>query len=101
VMVIEAPEQKVRANVFNVGDTTENYSKRMLMEEIQKQIPDAKAIYIEKTEDPRDYRVNCARIKNELGFMITKKVPDGVREIIKLMRSGIITDPHSQKFRNI
>jgi nucleoside-diphosphate-sugar epimerase len=101
VLVLEAPEEKVRANVFNVGDTTENYSKRMLMEAIQKQIPEAKAIYVEKTEDPRDYRVNCDKIKKELGFTITKKVPDGIREIIKLMRSGIITDAHSQKFRNI
>lgn len=101
VLVIEAPAEKVKANVFNVGTTTENYSKRMLMEEIQKQIPDAKAIYVEKTEDPRDYRVNCDKIKNELGFTITKRVPDGIREIAKLMQSGIITDPHSQKFRNI
>jgi nucleoside-diphosphate-sugar epimerase len=101
VLAMEAPEEKVRANVFNVGDTSENYSKRMLMEEIQKQIPEAKAIYVERTEDPRDYRVNCDKIKNELGFAITKRVPDGIREIIKLMRSGIITDAHSQKFRNI
>jgi len=98
---MEAPEEKVRANVFNVGDTSENYSKRMLMEEIQKQIPEAKAIYVEKTEDPRDYRVNCDKIKNQLGFTLTKKVPDGIREITKLMRSGIITDSFSQKFRNI
>lgn len=101
VLVMEAPEEKVRANVFNVGITSENYSKRMLMEEIQKQIPGAKAIYVEKTEDPRDYRVNCDKIKNELGFTITKKVPDGIREIIKLMRSGIISDTFSQKFRNV
>ena len=97
----EAAEQKGRANVFNVGDTSENYSKRMLMEEIQRQIPEAKAIYIDKTEDPRDYRVNCDKIRNELGFTITKKVADGVKEVITLMRSGIITDPYSQKFRNI
>jgi nucleoside-diphosphate-sugar epimerase len=101
MLIMESPEEKVRANVFNVGDTKENYSKRMLMEEIQKQLPDVKAIYVDKTEDPRDYRVNCDKIKNELGFTITKKVPDGIGEIIKLMKSGIITDPHSQKFRNI
>jgi nucleoside-diphosphate-sugar epimerase len=101
VLALEAPVEKVKAKVFNVGDTKENYSKRMLMEEIQKQIPDAKAIYVEKSEDPRDYRVNCDKIRDELGFTITKKVPDGVREIIKLMKSGIITDPHSEKFRNI
>lgn len=101
VLALEAPVEKVKANVFNVGDTTENYSKRMLMEEIQKQIPAAKAIYVEKTEDPRDYRVNCDKIKSDLGFTITKKVPDGIREIIKLMDSGMITDAYSQKFRNI
>jgi len=101
VLALEAPEAKVKANVFNVGDTTENYSKRMLMEEIQKQLPHAKAIYVERTEDPRDYRVNCDKIKNELGFSITKKVPDGIREIIKLMHSGIITDARAAKFSNI
>lgn len=101
ILALEAPIEKVKANVFNVGDTTENYTKRMLMEEIQKQIPTAKAIYVDKDEDPRDYRVNCDKIKNELGFSITKKVPDGIREIIKLMQSGIITDSYSSKFRNI
>ena len=100
ILAIEAPEEKVRASVFNVGDTSENYSKRMLMEEIQKQLPDARAIYVEKTEDPRDYRVNCDKIKKELGFTLTKKVPDGIREIIRLMKSGMITDAHSAKFRN-
>jgi len=101
VLALEANEGKVKSNVFNVGDTTESYSKRMLMEEIQKQIPAAKAIYVERTEDPRDYRVNCDKIKSDLGFAITKKVPDGIREIIKLMDSGMITDAYSQKFRNI
>jgi nucleoside-diphosphate-sugar epimerase len=101
MLVLKSPKKKVRANVFNVGDTKENYSKRMLMEEIQKQIPTAKAIYVEKTEDPRDYRVNCDKIKEELGFHITKKVPDGIREISKIMMNGLITDPMSAKFRNI
>lgn len=101
VLAMQSPEERVRASVFNVGDTRENYSKRMLMEEIQKQIPGAKAIYVDKTEDPRDYRVNCDKIRNDLGFAITKRVPDGIREIMKLVQSGMITDPHSQRFRNI
>jgi nucleoside-diphosphate-sugar epimerase len=101
VLVLEAPEEKVKSNVYNVGDTRENYTKRMLMEEIQKQLPEAKAVYVDRTEDPRDYRVNCDKIKNDLGFAITKRVPDGIREIIKLMKSGIISDPRSGKFSNI
>jgi nucleoside-diphosphate-sugar epimerase len=101
VQVLEAPEEKVRVNVFNVGDTNENYSKRMLMEEIQKQIPEARAIYVEKTEDPRDYRVNCDKIRDVLGFKITKKVPQGIEEIIKVINSKLINDPYGQKFKNI
>lgn len=101
VLVLESPEEKVRANVFNVGDTSENYQKGMIIKEVCKVVPDVKVHYVESNEDPRDYRVNFDKIKNELGFIITKKVPDGIKEIYTLVKTGIITDPYEQKFRNI
>lgn len=101
VLVLEMPEEKVRANVYNVGCTSENYQKGTIMKEVCKVVPNVKVNYVESTEDPRDYRVNFDKIKNELGFTITKKVPDGVKEIYTLVKSGIITDPFEQKFRNI
>ena len=101
VLVLESEEQKVRANVFNVGATEENYNKGMIIEEVCKVVPDTKVNYVEMDEDPRDYRVNFDKIKNELGYTITKTVPDGVQEIYTLLSTGIITDPFSQKFRNI
>jgi nucleoside-diphosphate-sugar epimerase len=101
IIALEANKEKVKTQVFNVGDTSENYSKRMLMEEIQKQIPTAKATYVDKTEDPRDYRVNCDKIREVLGFEITKRVPDGISEIATVIKSGLISDPYGQKFKNI
>ena len=101
VLVFESAEEKVRANVFNVGSTEENYNKGMIIEEVCKVVPHVKVHYIESTEDPRDYRVNFDKIKKELGFTITKKVPDGVKEIYTLLKTGIITDSFAQKFRNI
>ena len=101
VLVLESPEEKVRANVFNVGSTSENYRKGMIMDEVRKVVPGVKIHYVENAEDPRDYRVNFDKIKNELGYAITKKVPEGIREIYTLVKTGIITDPFSQKFRNI
>ena len=101
VLILESPEEKVRANVFNVGDTTENYQKGMIMEEVCKVVPNVKVNYVDSSEDPRDYRVNFDKIKNELGYSITKKVPDGVKEIYTLVKTGVITDPYEQKFRNI
>ncbi len=101
VLVLESPEEKIRANVFNVGTTEENYNKGMVIEEVCKVVPNVKVNYVEMNEDPRDYRVNFDKIKNELGFTITKTVPDGVKEIYTLLKTGIITDPFEQKFKNI
>lgn len=101
VLVLESDEEKVRANIFNVGSTDENYNKGMIIEEVCKVVPNTKVNYVEMNEDPRDYRVNFDKIKKELGFTITKKVPDGIKEIYTLLSTGIITDPYSQKFRNI
>lgn len=101
VLVLESEEKKVRANVFNVGDTNENYNKGMIIEEVCKVVPNSKVNYVDMDEDPRDYRVNFDKIKNELGYSITKTVPDGVREIYTLLSTGIITDPYAARFRNI
>ncbi|MBN8835540.1 MAG: epimerase [Niastella sp. SCN 39-18] len=100
ILVIESPEDKVRANVFNVGSTDENYNKGMIIEEVCKVVPNVKVNYVEMNEDPRDYRVNFDKIKNTLGYTITKKVPDGIKEIYTLLSTGIVTDSFAQKFRN-
>lgn len=101
ILVLESAEEKVRANVFNVGSTEENYNKGMIIEEVCKVVPNVKVHYVESSEDPRDYRVNFDKIKNELGYTITKKVPQGVKEIYTLIKTGIVTDSFGQKFRNI
>ena len=101
VLVFESEEEKVRANVFNVGITEENYSKGMIIEEVCKVVPNVQVNYVEMNEDPRDYRVNFDKIKNELGYTITKKVPDGVKEIYTLLKTGVVTDAFASKFSNI
>jgi len=101
VHVLESPKEKVRANVFGVGHTEENYQKGMIMREIMKVVPNAEAKFVDKSEDPRDYRVNFEKIKTELGFNITKTVPEGIKEIYHFVNSGIVRDTYSQKFRNI
>jgi nucleoside-diphosphate-sugar epimerase len=101
ILVLESEKEKVRANVFNVGTTEENYNKGMIIEEVCKVVPGVKVNYVEMNEDPRDYRVNFDKIRDELGYTITKRVPDGVKEIYTLLSTGIVTDSFAQKFRNI
>ena len=100
VLVLESEESKVRSNVYNVGTTDENYSKGMIIDEVCKVVPQVKVHYVEIEEDPRDYRVNFDKIKEELGYSITKKVPDGVKEIYGLLQAGTISDPFSSKYKN-
>lgn len=98
--VFDTEEEKVASEVFNVGDTSENYQKQMIINEILKQIPEGKVKYVHKEEDPRDYRVNFDKIKNQLGFKISKKVPEGITQIKTVVEQKFIADPDDQKFRN-
>ena len=100
ILVLESEKSKVKSQVFGVGDTKENYQKGMIIREINKLV-DGDIKYVAKDEDPRDYRVDFSKIKNELGFSISKTVPDGIKEIKKIVESGIITDCYSSKFKNI
>ena len=101
ITALQAPLEKVAFDVFNVGDTTENYQKQMIVDEIVRQITDAKIKYVKKNEDPRDYRVSFDKIADRLDFTITKKVPDGIAQIIQSVSDGFFPDPDKQEYRNI
>jgi nucleoside-diphosphate-sugar epimerase len=100
ITVLEAPSESVRGQVFNVGSTDQNYQKQQLVELIQPLAPEAKVEYVHKAEDPRDYRVSFARINGQLGFETTRGVPDGIREVARLVRSGVIQNFGDARFRN-
>ena len=101
ITVLNSKTEKVSHNVFNVGDTKENYTKKMLVNEIKKILPDSKIKYVKKDDDPRDYRVNCDKIKNELNFKVSMTVPDGILEIKRVIQEKLIQDPENQKYYNI
>tara|TARA_B100000787_G_scaffold169718_1_gene161928 strand:- start:1064 stop:2062 length:999 start_codon:yes stop_codon:yes gene_type:complete len=101
ITVLNSPNKKVAYNVFNVGDTKENYTKQMIVNEIKKILPNSKIKYVVKNDDPRDYRVNCDKIKNELGFKISMTVPDGIMEVKRIIQENLIKDPEDQRYYNI
>src|SRR3954451_13858500 len=53
--VLEAPLEAVRGEVFNVGDTRENYRKLDLVEQIRRQLDRGSVSFVHRDEDPRDY----------------------------------------------
>lgn len=101
VTILEADADKVDHDVFNVGDTSENYQKKMLVDEIIKVIPDAQIEYFAKEHDPRDFKVDFSKIRDRLNWQITKTVPDGIRELHRVLKNGLISDPYSAKYREV
>ncbi len=101
VTVIGSDASLVAFDVFNVGDTTENYQKKMIVDEIVKVLPDSKVKYVSKNEDPRDYRVSFEKINTKLGFKVMFKVPDGIKQIVKVLDDGFILNPDDNKYKNV
>jgi nucleoside-diphosphate-sugar epimerase len=99
-LVLAAPVEKVGAEVFNVGSNEQQFTKKMLVDLIQPLATDAKVEYVRKQEDPRDYRVNFDKIARVLNFRISRTVPEGVREVVDLVRAGLIKDFTEPGFRN-
>ena len=101
ILVLSCPRDKVQGHVFNVGDTQENYTKGQLAELVSSETEYAGEIkYVQKIEDPRDYRVSFDKIKEDLGFQITRTVQDGVKEIVEAIKNGIITDFENPRYTN-
>lgn len=100
MFVMNTPVEKIEFEVYNVGDTNENYTKKMIVEEIIKIISDSKIKYVHKDEDPRDYRVSFAKIKSMLGFTVIKTLPDGISQIYKAISDGFIKNPDDIKYKN-
>ena len=86
--------------VFNVGDTKENYRKIDIVNRIKKIIGDFDVEFVEKDEDPRDYKVSFEKIRRKLNYKTTKIVSDGIKEIAFIVRNKIISDFDNKEYYN-
>ena len=100
-MVLAAPLDRVGGRVFNVGHSDENYRKLDLVELIRERLPEAEVRFVQRDEDPRDYRVSFERIRSELGFEPVMRVPDGVAEILVGLDQRRFGDPFDGRFSNV
>ena len=99
-LVLSSPVETVGGYVFNVGATDQNFQKQQLVDMIRPYAPDAVVEFVHKTEDPRDYRVSFARITNQLGFKTTRRVPQGIAEVARLVKENVVANLDDRKYRN-
>jgi nucleoside-diphosphate-sugar epimerase len=100
VLALEADVAAIRGQVFNVGDTQENYRKLDIVELLEQRFPGARFEFVHKEEDPRDYRVSFEKFERELGFNAERSVAEGIDEVVTLLDSGLIDDPYAPVYSN-
>jgi nucleoside-diphosphate-sugar epimerase len=102
IMGLEAPEETIRGQVFNMGTPEGNYSKDEIVGLVLKRMPETVVQYKDLTfgGDMRDITVSFEKIRRVLGFETTLTVDDGVREVLHALKAGIIRDPTDEKYRN-
>jgi nucleoside-diphosphate-sugar epimerase len=99
-LVLDAPSEQVAAQVFNVGDSGENYRKLDLVEIIRSLTERGSVAVVHRDEDPRDYKVWFEKIARVLGFEPKMMVPEGVAEIIAALDAGRFGDPFDRRHTN-
>jgi nucleoside-diphosphate-sugar epimerase len=85
--------------IYNIGDESLNVTKRILCDELQKQVPSLKIELQTTVNDPRNYRV-CFDKVNEVGFKTRKTLADGIIEMKAALERKLFLNPYSDIYDN-
>jgi nucleoside-diphosphate-sugar epimerase len=102
LMGLNAPEKKVRGQIYNLGSDSGNYTKDDIVELVVKRIPETVVTYKDLTfgGDMRDITVSFEKVRRALGFQATLTAEDGVREVVYALKTGLIRNPYDERYRN-
>lgn len=85
--VLDAPREIVHTEVFNVGDSSQNYRVREIAETVAQAFPGCEVTFGESGGDNRSYRVNFEKIANKLpGFSCQWNARRGAEQLYDVFR---------------
>ncbi len=99
--VLEAPVEQVAREVFNVGHSDENYRKLDLVHAITDALGRGQVSFVRRDEDPRDYKVSFAKVREALGFQPRFTVARGIGEIVDALEAKRFGDPFDPSYSNL
>lgn len=99
---LEAPEGKIRGEIYNLGSDNGNYTKDEIVALILKRLPETVVQYKDMTfgGDMRDISVSYEKVENRLGFVTRLSVDDGIREVLHALQDKVFSNPNDQRYRN-
>jgi nucleoside-diphosphate-sugar epimerase len=102
ITVLHSESKKVKNQIFNLGDSRENYQLRYIGENIKKFIPDLDVQTLSNNADNRNYKVSFNKIKNKLAFSCEYNVSDSIKKIIHAYNNeGEFQNYMEPKYHNV
>lgn len=99
--VLQAPCKTVKNQIFNLGDSIENYRLIDISTMILNLLPEVHSEILEEQTDKRNYRVSFNKIKKVFGFRAESKVIASVKEIISAYhKDNLFSDYNDIRFHN-
>ena len=84
-VIYENPKNSSK-QVFNIGSNENNITKKDLVKKIHKKVNKGRYSFIEKSIDPRNYKVNFNKSERELGFKTAFNIDYGINEIVENLK---------------
>ena len=101
VTVLHSPRSVVKGQIFNLGDSRENYQLFQIGNIVKEVVGDVHVEIIDDNTDKRNYRVNFDKIKKRLGFSSEYKINDSVEAIASACRDEkLFRDYNVPKYHN-
>lgn len=97
VRTLEAPADKVRGEVINVGSNDNNIRILNLAYRVRDAVAGTHVEVSGSDPDLRDYNVNFDKIERVLGWRPRRTVDDGIGEVLAALRDGRV-DPDDRRF---
>ncbi len=92
--------ERVRGEVYNVGENQQQFTKRMIVDEARRHLERVDVRYMSGDTDPRNYRVCFDKISRELGFACDHSVQDYVPRLIEARRQGAFSSSEVERAGN-
>lgn len=100
---LDAPAELISCRAYNVGTETNNLTVAEIARAVVNAVPDSTLVITgESGADPRSYRVDFARARQELGFEAAWTIPAGAAELYREYTArGLTADGFFQRFTRL
>jgi len=104
VTVLKAEPEKVRGEIFNVGDKRLNMTIGRLAERVQEHVSLERPVEVvvkEDFPDARNYAVSFDKIQRVLGFNAATLLDDGIQEMVEEFKKGTYGHYKAETYSNV